>query len=54
MVERGGKSRRGLEPGDDVLTTCKATNTHSSQRYLLAAEDLPCFVPDVLRKFPKI
>ena len=26
--------RRGLEPGDDVLSTCKAINTHVSQRYL--------------------
>ena len=29
---RKGKNWRGLEPGDDVLTTCD--KTHASQRYL--------------------
>ena len=37
---RQGKNWRGLEPGDDVLTTCE--KTHVSQRYLQAAEDLRC------------
>ena len=35
---REGKNWRGLEPGDDVLTTCD--KTHASQRYFQAAEDL--------------
>ena len=35
---RVGKYWRGLEPGDDFLTTCD--ETHASQRYLQAAEDL--------------
>ena len=39
---REGKNWRGLEPGDDVLTTCKGINTHASQRYLQAAKDLCC------------
>ena len=29
---RKGKNWRGLEPGDDVLTTCD--KTHASQQYL--------------------
>ena len=37
---REGKNWRGLEPGDDVLTTCD--KTHASQRYLQAAEELRC------------
>ena len=37
---REGKNWRGLEPEDDVLTTCD--KTHVSQRYLQAAEDLRC------------
>ena len=40
MENRGeGENWRGLEPEDDVLTTCKAINTHASQRYLQTAED---------------
>ena len=39
---REGKNWRGLEPGDDVPTTCKAISTHASQRYLQTAEDLCC------------
>ena len=31
---------RGLEPGDDGLTTCKMINTHASQRYLQAANNI--------------
>ena len=42
---REGKNWRGLEPEDDVLTTCD--KTHVSQRYLRAAEDL-VVVRDVL------
>ena len=34
---REGKNWRGLEPGDDVLTTCG--KTHASQWYLQAAVD---------------
>ena len=37
---REGKFRRGLEPGDDVLTTCG--KTHASQWYLQAAVDFRC------------
>ena len=37
---REGKNWRGLEPGDDVLTTF--SKTHASQPYLQAAEDLRC------------
>ena len=37
---REGENLRGLEPGNDVLTTCD--KTHASQRYLQAAEDLRC------------
>ena len=37
---REGKNWRGLEPGDDVLTT--RDKTHAGQRYLQAAEDLRC------------
>ena len=47
---REGKNWRGLEPGDDVLTTCD--KTHANQRYLQATEDL--VVPNVLSKFSKI
>ena len=35
---REGKYWRGLEPGDDFLTTCD--ETYASQRYLQAAENL--------------
>ena len=48
---REGKNWRGLEPGDDVLTTCH--KTLASQRYLQAAEAF-VVVPDVLSKFSKI
>ena len=37
---REEKNWRGLEPGDDVLTTCG--KTHASQRYLQAAVDFRC------------
>ena len=37
---REGKNWRGLEPGDDVLTTCG--KTHASQWYLQAAVDFRC------------
>ena len=36
-VGRGGGNLRGLEPGDDVLTTCKAINKHASHQYLQIA-----------------
>ena len=48
---REGKNWRGLEPEDDVITTCD--KTHASQRYLQAAEDL-VVVRDVLSRFSKI
>ena len=48
---REGKNWRGLEPEDDVITTCD--KTHASQRYLQAAEDL-VVVRDVLSWFSKI
>ena len=38
-----------MEPRDDVLTSCNAINSHASQRYFQAAEDLRwsswCFGP---------
>ena len=48
---REGKNWRGLELKDDVLRTCD--KTHTSQRYLQAAEDF-VVVSDVLSKFSKI
>ena len=42
LFTREAKNWRGLEPGYDVLTTCKTINTYASQRYLSAAEDLCC------------
>ena len=48
---REGKNWRGLEPEDDVITTCD--KMHASQRYLQAAEDL-VVVRDVLSRFSKI
>ena len=42
-MEKGeGKNWRGLEPEDDVLTTCKAINTNGNQRYFQVAKDLRC------------
>ena len=49
-VGREGKNWRGLEPGDDVLTTCD--KTHANQRYLQAAGDLCCCF--LMKKFSKI
>ena len=33
----GGRKRRGMEPRNDVLTTCKAVNPRDSQRSSKAA-----------------
>ena len=50
---RGGgeENLQGAEPRDGVLTTCKGINTHVSQRYFQAAEDLSVFFLMFLSKF---
>ena len=48
---REGKNWRGLEPGDEVLTTCD--KTYASQRYLQQLITL-VVLPDVLKKFSEI
>ena len=48
---REGKNWRGLQPGDEVLTTCD--KTHASQRYLQQLITL-VVLPDVLKKFSEI